>query len=877
MTSDRSHGPRLTRRTFLGATLAAGVLAASEFGSVKAHAAVGDVTLTATGISVLASIGGRIAIRDGSGVVRSQGSRFQVKDTVSGIHVSTGGTPTLVTAPDGSPAIRMEYIFAAAAGPTTVVGMITVSTNHAHLEWDVQGAPTLLPDGFLFSRAILGATEPDEFVAVTEWVRDDRGGIPYEVTAGIAHVSTWGDLHGMFLLDRSRPAWTNATWIHSPGVPLPTGGHRSEADFFFSTTRPSATATIGLGQELGIELRTDRDFNIWQAGETMSVTALVANGSDQAGTIDVSWWVRDFNGGQLAAQTVTLSIAASSTAEHTFTVPAPAQGIALAEVAATRGDDEAFARTTLAVLPPRSLDPNPESMFGIANYPWLLRPSTTALLDLWQRVGISWVRIAYDGGPGLPPSEYDARGILHNIELQPSLEVADAVAAQWAATNLGTAVAAGAQYFEVGNELNRPFNTGVAAQAYIDKALRPVVDRAAATGATVKIMNNGLAGMDKPWVENFIAGGGWEMIDAFAYHPGRGNFTPDYVPGGEEWEAGATGKYWNFYGGLKQLKAIMAQHGEKEIWLTEAYACTRPNAWWNDTYRHAAENIFLTLALARAEGIRTVCWYQFHDSVLGNPQVANPENVEYHFGLMNRDLSAKPSLLAFANAAAVLDSSTFLGWLDLRDEHSRGLLFDTPTGHAAVLWNRADGYLLNADHDPSDWHFPAPEVWVDPWPTKMQVSLPATDSTVTQLDSIGQRTEVLASSGYATITLDGAPRVYYGLDLVGADLGTEVADGLLAVQPRRNGSVAELVVTIANDGPRQTSVTLITPHGSRRIASIPPGSTHTEVFAPESEVLAPGDVTAEVTFHGGGRPTRQEYSVAFGAFSARSWLASATG
>jgi hypothetical protein len=761
--------PGLSRRGFLKATIVAGVVLVAEASPVTAHAAAGDVTLSAAGISVLASVGGRIANRDSAGTIRTQGSRFQVKDRVTGIHVSTGGTPSLVTAPDGSPAIRMDYTFDAAAGPTTVVGLITLSTGHAHLEWEVQGATTLVPDGFLFSRAILAPTAADDYVAVTEWVRDDRGGIPYEETAGIAHVSTWGALRGMFLLERSRQAWTNATWVHSPGTALPAGGYLSEADFFFTETRPSATATIGRGDELGIELRTDQAFNIWEGGQTASVTALVANGGDAAKNVELSWWVRDFNGAQLAASTVTVPVSARGTAEHTFTLTIPAQGISLAEVTANVGADSAFARTTLAALPPRTLDPSAASMFGMANYPWLQRPSGSAVLDLWQRVGVSRVRISYAGGPGLPPADFDARGMLHNIELQPNMNATDIEAADWAAANVATAITAGAEYFEVGNELNRPFNTGDAAQPYIDVALRPVVDRATAVGSTIKIMNNGLAGMDKPWVEKFIAGGGWDLIDAFAYHPGRGNFTPDYIPDGDDWEEGSTGNYWNFYGGLTQLKALMEVHGEKEIWLTEAYACTRPNGWWNDTYRHAAENVFLTLALAKAEGIRNVCWYQFHDSVLGNPQVADPQNVEYHFGLMNRDLSAKPSLLAYAHAAKTLDAASFLGWVDFGDTTSRGLLFDTPSGQAAVLWNRADGYLLNTDHDPADWHFAAPEVWVDPWPTKTHHSLPASGAAAFQLDTIGQRTDLPIVAGLVDVVIDGAPRVFYGLDLTVAE------------------------------------------------------------------------------------------------------------
>ncbi|WP_199521185.1 hypothetical protein [Jiangella anatolica] len=786
MTSEPTSARDLSRRGFLGATFAAGVLLVAERSPVTASAAAGDVTLSAAGISVVASVGGRIAIRDGAGVIRSQGSRFQVKDSGTGVHTSTGGQPTLVTLPDGTPAIQMAYTFAAAAGPTTVVGTVTVATNHAHLEWQVNGASTLVPDGFSFSRAIVSATEPDDYVAVTEWVRDAGGGIPYEHNIGVAHTSTWGAQHGMFLLERSRQAWTNSTWVHSPGVALPGGGYRSQADFFFSTTRPSATASIGLGRELGVELRTGRDFSIWaQAGETMSVTALVANGGDVDKTVDLGWWVRDYDGAQLAGATVPVTIAARSAREHTFTVAAPAQGILVAEVTARSGADEAFARTTLSVLPAEpAAGPSAASMFGISNYPWLQRPSADALLDLWQRVGVSRVRIAYDGGPGLPPSAFDARGMSHNIELQPSLDATPEAAAAWAATNLDIAIAAGAEYFEVGNELNRPFNTGVAAQKYIDLALRPVVDRAAAVGATIKIMNNGLAGMDEPWVRNFHAGGGWDLIDAFAFHPGRGNFTPDYVPADGS-DPSSHGSYWNFYGGLRKLKELMAEYGEKEIWLTEAYACTRPNAWWNDTYRHAAENIFLTLALAKAEGIRGVLWYQFHDSVLGMPQIANPDNVEYHFGLMNRDLSAKPSLLAYANAARLLDDAVFGGWLQFDDPRTKGLVFQTPDGDLTVLWNRADGYILNANHGTGD-HFPAPELWIDPWPTKTTLSVTTTGDTAVAYDAIGRRTDLTVTGRTTQIVLDGAPRAFRGLQVIPqARPGTRIRPRLAGARPVR--------------------------------------------------------------------------------------------
>jgi hypothetical protein len=765
MTNDLESGDGFSRRGFLGATFAAGVLLVAAQSPVRASAAAGDVTLSADGVSVVASVGGRVAIRDAAGVIRMQGSKFQTKDTATGIQVSTGGTPTLVTLSDGTQAIRMDYVMSSAAGAIAVYGLFTISTRHVHLEWHASGSTVFTPDGFLFSRAIVSSTEPDKYIALTEWTRDAGGGIPFEDTVGVAHTSAWNSLHGLLILDRSRQSWTNATWVHAPGVVQADGTVVSQADFFFSDLRPSAVASIGTAHDLGIELWTDQPFGLWESvGQPMTVSVQVANGGLADRTVDLVWWARDFNGTVLASQTVSGLVPASGTLNHTFTLASPGYGFIVTEVAAVSGVDEAFARTNLTVLPPRTYQAGASSMFGMANYPWLQVPSATALLDLWQKVGVNRVRISYDGGPGLPPSVFDARGMKHNIELQPSLTATQADANTWAVTNTATAVAAGAEYFEVGNELNRPFNTGTAAQQYIDKALRPVHDQVVATGATVRLLNNGLAGMDTPWVQNFYSGGGWDLIDGIAFHPGRGNFTPDYIPDGT-WDAGASGTYWNFLGGLRRLKDLIAQYGPKEIWMTEAYACTKPNAWWNDTYRHAAENVFLSLALAKAEGVRCVCWYQFHDSVLGNPQIANPTDGEYHYGLVNRDTSAKPSLLAYANAAHLFDQATFIRWLTFEHTDNKGLLFDSPDGEFAVLWNRADGYILNADHDPSGSYFAAPELWVDPWPTKTSLLAPAVGATVTQLDCIGQETVLAAASGHVAVTLDGAPRIFRGLHL----------------------------------------------------------------------------------------------------------------
>lgn len=162
--------------------------------------------------------------------------------------------------------------------------------------------------------------------------------------------------------------------------------------------------------------------------------------------------------------------------------------------------------------------------------------------------------------------------------------------------------------------------------------------------------------------------------------------------------------------------------------------------------------------------MRAVNWYQLHDSTIHHPQEADPANAEYHYGLMNRDTSAKPSLLAFATAARVLDEAEFVRHLAFADKDVKGLLFTTPGGPVSILWSRKDGYILNSEHGEDPW-FASPEPWIDTWTTRTPVVAHsgAVEGTVRELNCIGQERSLKASGGKITLTLDGAPRIYYGL------------------------------------------------------------------------------------------------------------------
>ncbi|MFF2847299.1 hypothetical protein ACFVT5_13280 [Streptomyces sp. NPDC058001] len=753
------------RRTFLQGTAVA--TGAALLPVSLAHAA-DPVTITADGISLTGQSDGSVLVRDGAGTDRILLSHFMIKDSALGQQRTFGGTPARITLPDGRPAIQITYAMGSGAPGVTVRGVFDVSPHKAHLRWEVGGSSsTLTPSGFMFARTVTAPSAAESYEALTVWERDARGGIPYETNAGGAYIETWADTKGFFCLPSTNPAYTNATWIHSPGTATGTTTAVTEADLVLGELRPRGAGALASARALGVEVWTDQPFNLYKAaGQTMTLKAQVVNGGAAAKAVTVNWWARDYAGTRLAGGTVSKTVAAGTAWDTSFTVTSPTQGIVFTEVEAVSGGDKALARTNLSVLPDFTYRAGAESMFGIANYPWLLKPGKDAVLGLLKTLGVKWIRIAYAGAPGIDIATLDANSIEHNVELSgiPVGGSAEAIAA-WADTNVAKALAANASYFEVSNEVNQPWMSGRGADVYVRDGLRQVTDRLTAAGSPMKVMNAGLGGMDYIWTENFHAAGGWDLIDAFAFHPGRGNFTADYAPPPEEWTQGSAGSYWNFLGALRKAKQVMAQYGgNKELWLTEAYASTKPNAWWTDTYRDAAENTLLTLALAKAEGVRGVNWYQLHDSTIHHPQEADPANIEYHFGLMNRDTSAKPSLLAFATAARVLDRATFVRNLTFADAQVKGLLFTTPEGPVSILWSRKDGYVLNADHGTDSW-YPSPEPWTDRWATRTDVVAHsgAVSGTVRVLNCIGQESTLTAAGGKVTLTLDGAPRVYYGL------------------------------------------------------------------------------------------------------------------
>ncbi|HEY8965651.1 MAG TPA: hypothetical protein VIM58_04355, partial [Candidatus Methylacidiphilales bacterium] len=670
---------------------------------------------------------------------------------MAGISTSTG-TASLITLGGGQQAIQVVYSIS--GGTATVRSQFTVSPYRVHIHFDVTGSSSLDLSTSMMLRQILSPTTPQSVAKLALWQRDANGGVPYEVPDTNVLSYGWTNLTMLVLTPGANLSWNDSQHTHLPGVPAGSGVWTADADLSLMNARPSAGAALIAGRPLSIDLWTAQPFNLWSSGSTLSLNAQAANTSAATKTLTLNWWARDFGGTLVSQSNSSQSVGAGQAWTSALSFPAPTRGILFVEVSVSDGTNTAFARTHLALLPPHIFSSGDESVFGLSAAFGL--PSTGSELGLLQRMGVRWMR-------GLTYSLTDAEtnGLAQSSNASTAWTSA-APSSTWIDAQLAAADSRDALYWEVGNEMNSTassFASGSNAALYVGNFLSPARARQIATGASVGIMSGGLAGMDTTFAANFYAAGGWSLIDAFALHPGRGNFTADYP--GENGQVSSP-NFWNFLGAIRKANSLIDAYGTKPLCLTEAYACTLPNNYWVDGERHAAENVLLQYALAMEEGVQVMYFYQLNDSAWNDVGGANATDSEYHYGLLDRDLSPKPSLLAYCTAAEALDQASFEGWILLSDPNAHGLMFDTPRGPMAILWHRADGYLQSANTTP----YAAPEAWVDPWPTKTVVSLPTASASATVIDCIGRQTSVAASGGAVSVTLDGAPRVVYGLGAI---------------------------------------------------------------------------------------------------------------
>ncbi len=205
--------------------------------------------------------------------------------------------------------------------------------------------------------------------------------------------------------------------------------------------------------------------------------------------------------------------------------------------------------------------------------------------------------------------------------------------------------------------------------------------------------------------------------------------------------------------------SVLEQLGGNANWVTEAYACTMPHSDWHDTERRAAENVVLTYVIGLAEGMKAVMFYQLRDATWSDLGGIDTADSEHYYGLLRRDGAVKPSLLAYCAVSEALDGAVFRRYLSFPEGQTKGVLFDTPRGPLAVLWDRTEGYV-QSERKPG---FASPEPWRDHWTRHASVTLSAALPQVALTDCIGRKSLVEAQGGRVALTLTGAPVMVTGL------------------------------------------------------------------------------------------------------------------
>lgn len=620
------------------------------------------------------------------------------------------------------------------------------------------------------------------------WVRDVNGGLPYEEKLGsvVSYTNKWGGVRYVYRpKEGPNLKWQDGGRAHVLFVPAGEGVWTSTFRLSPVDTRSCAAIAVAAAHRPAqVSFEVPHVYGLFDGREPLRCLARIASARAEATDFDLAWSVRDFDGATplKGARRVRLAPGASYELPLSFD-PAETRGLYFVEVSAreVKSGEEAFSRTNLARLPPYQFEAGPEeSPFGLAAY-WPI-PDEESVQKLMDRMGVRWIR---NGDTRLqhPPRRCNHHASANFSKLTNATE-----RTAWILKQLELCREQGNAYWEFGNEYNMStggialksvgIGQGLLAPTYAEYVREIDRLRRAHGFEDVKLLSLGLAGFDEVFMRKMKEEGIWPCLSGFCLHPGRGNFTPDYPyvkpergPQGAlqtddptKAERLENSNFWNFYGAVRGCQARIAEYGKMPLWLTEVYTPTFPNSHWEDTLRASAENVVLTYALIKADGIACGFYYQLFDGVWYDRLGVNHKNREYYFGLINRDLSPKPAFMGYVAIAEALDGARFVGWLDLPNETSHALAFERPDGTSVVVaWDRTDGYVLT-QRPPKGESFRSPECWERHWTSRVPMAFPAT-AHVTYANAIGQEQALEVRSGRVNVELTGAPVILRGLDL----------------------------------------------------------------------------------------------------------------
>ena len=684
---------------------------------------------------------------------------------------------------DGFQAIRAKYIFPASVPSSiTLTGTFIARPDRVDVQYLISGVPTGYVTNWGGSqfRFILANKANTQILPESKlglWQRDEKGGLPIEVSDSNFYPFLIKDK--MLCLaygpeNTANSSWKDDWYRHTVLIDNKDGSYFTKFSVLIASSDwpDEAICAQWKGRPFALTLSTDQIYNWWDnTSESLSVQANLVNTSQEKKNLIFKYWVRDYAGDYIVNETQSLTLEAGQLQVYPIEFsPKTEREIYFVEASIEdeNGKEQVFSRTNLSLLPPHNFTSTPdENIMGLSAY-WAI-PDSTELKRLLNRMGVRWVR------NGITSSFENTEAMYHN-NIDWTKEWSDAERDKLIRESFQTIVKNGNKIWEFGNELNMSspeiggagegIGKALLAEPYVKwlKAIRKIQTEKP-EWQKIKIISFGIAGTDEVFLEKLVTLGGWELLDGIALHPGRGNFTPDYpvtVPW-NEFEKPSTGyQYWNYYGSIRLAKKFIKEHGnDKDLYLTEIYALDYPNHSWNDTPRESAENVVLSYALAAAEGIKNVLYYQLFNSVWNNQLGVRADNREYFFGLINRDLSFKPSLMAYCNISEVLDGARFKGWIkfDENTPFSKGIMFDTPKGPMSILWDRMEGDILPRPNGEN-----SPEPWVSSWNLQTELTLPCTGESIIVLNAIGQQKSIPAKDNKATVTLSGAPIIVYGMD-----------------------------------------------------------------------------------------------------------------
>jgi len=643
-------------------------------------------------------------------------------------------------------AIRVNYRMEKDdTGKTAVAGLFTLDGDKIRIDYDIAAPEGVKTGGIMQDLIPVGGTKKQDIFKSGLWTRAANGGVPYEVRDEYMKEFK-GKTQSLWLLVRGSHTWTGEWAEHLPVEPVGAGKFKGETVFLAMPPEAAGfeAAAVNSARPLALRFSSDRDFNLWETGTPeLKLEVSDTSGKPLSG-VRLNVFAYDYDGRKVLDRSEELAFTPGERKSFACNLPADARNIYFLEASLTLDGKEYFTRTNAALLPPHRYEHPDKSNLGIAAF--FNEPSREAVFRLMRRIGVHYLR----SGDSREAAKYGMLAFTHsNVSgKQPYDPAKDAAKLQKMIEKYGKQQNIG---WEFCNEWNfgkkgeeRERSAGVYASW-----VRAI--RGAPGGDKLNLISLGLAGGDSEYLKAIAKNGVWPLLDGVALHPGRGNMTPDCLGNG-----------WFYLGSIRNIRKTMDElGGDKPLYLTEVYACTQPNNWWVDSYRLAAENTLLTFLLGVAEHAKAVEFYQMHNGIWADVNGVNPKDREYDFGLLMRDNSPKPSVLAFAAAAEALDGAEFVRYVSIPGTKIHGIEFQTPRGKMAVLYDRTDGYFFSKNTP----DFVHKEPWVKAWKSETPHLFKSSKAEVAVVDPIGREKTLPVKNGEVSLILSGSPLIVYGLDL----------------------------------------------------------------------------------------------------------------